>query len=46
MDYGLWYLKGNDFGLKEFTDAYWEVLMIERAPIEQHFTWEITWYHV
>ena len=22
MEYGLWYPKGNDFTLKEFTDAY------------------------
>ena len=24
MEYGLWYPKGNDFSLKEFTDSYWE----------------------
>ena len=24
MDYGLWYPKGQDFTLKEFTDADWE----------------------
>ena len=23
MEYGLWYPKGNDFSLKEFTDADW-----------------------
>ena len=24
MEYGLWYLKGQEFTLKEFTDVDWE----------------------
>ena len=30
MQYGLWYSKGNEFSLKEFTDADWEGSIVDR----------------